>query len=126
MSESTKSDLDSLLREVKKEQGSAEMPMSSGSGSGVFSHMSQTLPPSRRRLSRDPTLDAALQHELKETHEKSHSSYRKLQVSIKIMQYYNSGLDFGKYVSTMSFKRYKIISLLYSLGTEACKTIDPP
>ena len=58
------------------------MPMSSGSGvSGIFSHVSHTLPTSHKCLSRDPTLDAALQHELKETHEKSLSSYRKLQVS---------------------------------------------
>ena len=96
MSDSTKSDLDSLLREVKREQGVAEMPMSSGSGGGgVFSHVSQTLPTSRKSLSRDPTLDAALQDELKETHKKSHSSYRKLQVSTKIhIQYCNSDLYF--------------------------------
>ena len=83
MSESTKLDLDSLLREVKMEQGASELPMSSGSGAGVLSRVSQTLPTSRKHLSRDPTLDAALQQELKETHEKSHSSYRKLQVGTK-------------------------------------------
>lgn len=81
MSESTKSDLDSLLREVKKEQGAAEEPMSSGSGSGVFSQIvPEVLPTSHKRLSRDSTLDAALQHELKQGHEKSHSYYQKLQV----------------------------------------------
>ena len=99
MSESTKSDLDSLLREVKREQGAAELPTSSGSGAGVFSHVSQTLSTNRKHLSRDPTLDAALQQELKESHEKSHSSYRKLQVGTNIYTaYYNSGLYFGKYL----------------------------
>ena len=80
ISESTKSDLDSLLREVKKEQRTTEEPMASGSGS-VFS---QVLPMGRKHLSLDPTLDALLQQELKERHEKSHSSYRKLQVGINI------------------------------------------
>ena len=85
ISDSTKSDLDSLLHEVKKEQGGTEMPMSSGGdASGIFSHVSHTLPTSHKRLSRDPTLDVALQHELKETHEKSLASYRKLQVSVNM------------------------------------------
>lgn len=88
ISESTKSDLDSLLREVKKEQGTAEVSMPSGSGGGasVFSHvMPQASPISRKRLSRDPTLDAALQQELKIAHETSRSSYQKLQVSKSVL-----------------------------------------
>ena len=44
ISESTKSDLDSLLREVKKEQGTTNESIASGSGS-VFSHViPQVLP----------------------------------------------------------------------------------
>lgn len=84
ISESTKSDLDSLLREVKKEQGTTNESIASGSGS-VFSHViPQALPMVRKHLSRDPTLDALLQQELKERHEKSQSRYQKLQVSIDI------------------------------------------
>ena len=65
---------------MKKEQGaSAEVTMPSVSG-GVFS---QVVPEtSHKRLSRDPTLDTILQHELKEAHEKSHSNYCKLQVGV--------------------------------------------
>lgn len=80
ISESTRSDLDSLLREVKKEQGaSSEEPMSSGSGSGGVV-VPQVMPIRHKCLSREPTLDALLQQELKEGHEKSCSSYyQKLQ-----------------------------------------------
>ena len=82
ISESTKSDLDSLLREVKKEQGTTEEPIASGSG-GVFSQVvPQVLPVGCKHLSRDPTLDALLQQELKGRDEKSHSRYQKLQVGM--------------------------------------------
>ena len=84
ISESTRSDLNHLLREVKKEQGAAEMPMSSGSSS-VFSRvMPEVLPAIRKRLSRDSTLDALLQKELQEKHEKSYSNYHKLQVCTNV------------------------------------------
>ena len=89
ISESTRLDLDSLLREVKKEQGaSSEEPMSSGSGSGGIV-VPQVMPTRHKRLSREPTLDALLQQELKEHHEKSRSSYyQKLQVCIKYLTLY--------------------------------------
>ena len=84
ISESTQSDLDSLLHEVKKEQGTSELPSSSGA-SNVFSHIvAGASTSSHKCLSRDSTLDTLLQQELKETREKSDSSYRKLQVCVNV------------------------------------------
>lgn len=82
ISESTRSDLNTLLCEVKKEQGASEWSLPSGSKDMLSQVASEPLSTSRKRLSRDPTVDTRLQHQLKESDKISHSGYRKLQVGI--------------------------------------------